>query len=61
MQIKKLNELKVNKILFVRQIFIIYMHESIAVDSFFGKIREILKLQIKWTQSNGLTAKVLTK
>jgi hypothetical protein len=49
------------KIFFERQIFVIYLNESIAVDSFFGKIREILKLTpnqmvtVKWIDSEGFS------
>jgi hypothetical protein len=48
------------KIFFERQIFIIYLAESIAIDSFFCKVREILKLTpnqvvtVKWIDSEGL-------
>lgn len=47
------------KIFFRRQAFIIYMPEMVGVDSFFDKIREILKLgtgqviTVKWIDNEG--------
>lgn len=47
------------KIFFRRQAFIIYMADAITVDTFFDKIREILKLNsnqsttVKWIDNEG--------
>ena len=48
------------KIFFERQAFVIYLPESIMIDAFFAKIREILKfttnqlMTVKWIDNEGL-------